>query len=151
MVIFNDDIAVYSHPRQFLHGLSPSVAVFTFSANFVSLMRPFYFLICVISPPPTPQSHLISFRKPKVLLLKVLPMHQDGSSWKWCLVDCWALGTSGSTAQSTHRVATATFWRTFHHDGKISPAWWGWGGGARSPSFIISTITYKVVQVHAPA
>ncbi len=23
--------------------------------------------------------------------------------------------------QITHRVATATFWRTFHHDGKISP------------------------------
>jgi hypothetical protein len=21
----------------------------------------------------------------------------------------------------------ATFWRTFHHDGKISPAWCGWG------------------------
>ncbi len=29
--------------------------------------------------------------------------------------------------QSTHRLATATFWRTFHHDGKISPGWWGWG------------------------
>jgi hypothetical protein len=25
--------------------------------------------------------------------------------------------------QSTHRVAMAIFWRTFHHDGKISPAW----------------------------
>jgi hypothetical protein len=25
------------------------------------------------------------------------------------------------------RVAITTFWRTFHHDGKISPAWWGWG------------------------
>ncbi len=32
-------------------------------------------------------------------------------------------------AQSTHRVATTAFWRTFHHDGKISPAWCGWGGG----------------------
>jgi hypothetical protein len=30
--------------------------------------------------------------------------------------------------QSTLRVAMATFWRTFHHDGKISPAWL-WGGG----------------------
>ncbi len=29
--------------------------------------------------------------------------------------------------QSTHRVAMATFCRTFHHGGKISPAWWGWG------------------------
>jgi hypothetical protein len=25
-----------------------------------------------------------------------------------------------STAQCIHRVAVATFWRTFHHDGKIS-------------------------------
>ncbi len=32
-----------------------------------------------------------------------------------------------SHAQSTHRLALATFWRTFHHDGKFSPAWWGWG------------------------
>ncbi len=23
----------------------------------------------------------------------------------------------------------ANFWRTFHHDGKISPAGWEWGGG----------------------
>ncbi len=30
-------------------------------------------------------------------------------------------------SQCTHRVATATFWRKFHHDGKISPAWRGWG------------------------
>jgi hypothetical protein len=26
-------------------------------------------------------------------------------------------------AQSTHRVAMAIFWRLFHNDGKISPAW----------------------------
>ncbi len=26
-----------------------------------------------------------------------------------------------------------TLWRTFHHDGKISPAWWGWGAHARPP------------------
>jgi hypothetical protein len=29
-------------------------------------------------------------------------------------------------SQSTHRVATATFCRTYHHDGQISPAWQGW-------------------------
>ncbi len=29
--------------------------------------------------------------------------------------------------QSTHRVATAAFWRTFNNDGKISPRWWRWG------------------------
>ncbi len=27
-----------------------------------------------------------------------------------------------------HRVATSAFWRTFHHEGKISPGWWGGGG-----------------------
>jgi hypothetical protein len=48
----------------------------------------------------------------------------------------------------THRVATATFWRTFHHDG-ISPVLWGWGDARPSP-FTISTITYKVVG-YAPA
>ncbi len=26
-----------------------------------------------------------------------------------------------------HKVATAAFWRTFSHEGKISPNWWGWG------------------------
>ncbi len=52
-------------------------------------------------------------------------------------------------AQSTYRVATAAFWRTFHHDGKISPGWWGCGG-ARPPPFILFTISYKVA-VYAPA
>ncbi len=28
--------------------------------------------------------------------------------------------------ESTHRVAMATFWSTFHHDDKICPTWWGW-------------------------
>ncbi len=31
-----------------------------------------------------------------------------------------------TAAQSTH-VATAAFWRIFHHKGKISPGWWGGG------------------------
>jgi hypothetical protein len=44
----------------------------------------------------------------------------------------------------TQRVAMATFWRTFHHDGKFSQAWWGWGD-ARPPPFTLSTITSKVV------
>ncbi len=34
---------------------------------------------------------------------------------------CIILGTCA------HRVATASFWRTFHHEDKISPGWWGWG------------------------
>jgi hypothetical protein len=36
--------------------------------------------------------------------------------------------------QSTHRVAMADFWRTFHHYGKISPGCWGWGGGGCTPN-----------------
>ncbi len=48
-----------------------------------------------------------------------------------------------------HRVATVIFWRTFHHDGKISPGWCG-EGGARPPAFTKCTITNKVVE-YAPA
>ncbi len=29
--------------------------------------------------------------------------------------------------RSNHRVAMTTLWHTFHHDGKISPVWWGRG------------------------
>jgi hypothetical protein len=29
--------------------------------------------------------------------------------------------SSQSPPQSTHKVAMSDFWRTFHHDGKISP------------------------------
>ncbi len=46
-----------------------------------------------------------------------------------------------------HRVAMTTFWRTFHHYGKISPGWWV-GLHARPP-FTLSAIAYKVV-VYAP-
>ncbi len=46
-------------------------------------------------------------------------------------------------------MATAAFWRTFHHDGKISPAWLGWGVHARPLSLYVVTITYKVA-VYAP-
>jgi hypothetical protein len=28
---------------------------------------------------------------------------------------------------SYHRVVTSAFWRTFSHEGKIRPGWWGWG------------------------
>jgi hypothetical protein len=48
----------------------------------------------------------------------------------WCseCLQCVRYGT-----QSTHRVAMATYWRTFHHDGKISPA--GEDGGCKPSSF----------------
>ena len=32
-----------------------------------------------------------------------------------------------SSENRVYRVATAAFWRTFHHEAKISPGWWGWG------------------------
>jgi hypothetical protein len=53
-------------------------------------------------------------------------------------------------SQSTNRVATAAFWCTFHHDGKISPAGEVEGGGAFPSPFTIFTITYKVAM-YAPA
>jgi hypothetical protein len=53
-------------------------------------MRPLYFLICVISPSPTPQSHLISFPKRKVFLLKVLSSKVDlAKSGAWVTVAPW--------------------------------------------------------------
>jgi hypothetical protein len=39
---------------------------------------------------------------------------------------CHIVCAWGSSLQRVHRVAMATFWRTFHLDGKISPAWCGW-------------------------
>jgi hypothetical protein len=32
-----------------------------------------------------------------------------------------------SVYHRVHRVVTAAFWRTFHHEGKIRPGWWGLG------------------------
>ncbi len=55
------------------------------------------------------------------------------SSWGWNFKELvrkkhrftrgWA---EVQTAEYTHRMAMDTIWRKFHHDGKISPAWWGW-------------------------
>ncbi len=55
-----------------------------------------------------------------------------------------------SCAHRVHRVATAAFWRTFSDEGKISPGWWGWGGGHAHPPIITFTLTSKVA-VYAPA
>jgi hypothetical protein len=51
--------------------------------------------------------------------------------------------------QSTHRVVIANFWRTSHHDGKISPGWWEWGVHAHP----LSTYDHHVrsCSVYAPA
>ncbi len=39
----------------------------------------------------------------------------------------WILTAGQSLHHRVHRVATAAFWRTFSHEGKIGPGWWGWG------------------------
>ncbi len=57
---------------------------------------------------------------------------------------------SAIPTEYVHRVAMATFWHKFHHEGKISPGWWGGGGCARPPSITISTISYKAVM-YTPA
>ncbi len=44
-----------------------------------------------------------------------------------------------------HRVAMATFWNTFHHEGKIKHH--EGEGGTRPPRFNISTITYSTLQL----
>ncbi len=41
----------------------------------------------------------------------------------WCLRSTPVL----SVTHRVHRVATAAFWRTFIYEGKIRPAWGGWG------------------------
>ncbi len=47
----------------------------------------------------------------------------------------------GWRPQSTHRVEMAAFWRTFHHDGKISPGCWGWGVHAHPLSLYLPSRT----------
>ncbi len=51
-----------------------------------------------------------------------------------------------------HRVATATFWLTFHLNGKISPAWWGWGVHAHPLSLYLPSRAKlrSTLQLHSP-
>ncbi len=53
----------------------------------------------------------------------------------------WAVRLSQT--QSTHRVEMTTFWRTFHHDGKISPAFWGRG------EFTVTPTPFHYIYHHA--
>ncbi len=52
--------------------------------------------------------------------------------------------------QSTHRAATASFWRTFHHNGKLSPAWWGWGGGVHADPLSLYLPSHTIVWCTLP-
>ncbi len=52
-----------------------------------------------------------------------------------CLYNTWVKRVGGGGAGDwfahwVHRLAMVTFWRVFHHDGKASPTWCGWGGHA---------------------
>jgi hypothetical protein len=56
----------------------------------------------------------------------------------------------GRVAQEQHRVhreATAAFWRLFHHDGKISPAWQRLGGARRTK---LQCTLQLSGQIHSP-
>ncbi len=59
-------------------------------------------------------------------------------------VDWWALASEPTSrgpdrsGHRVHRVAMAAFWRTFHHEGKISPGWRG-GGWTPTPFHYISS------------
>jgi hypothetical protein len=59
------------------------------------------------------------------------------------LLDAWE-----GQATESRRVATATFWPTCHHNGKISPGWWGWG--CTPTSFTVPSHTKLRLQVHFP-
>ncbi len=59
-------------------------------------------------------------------------------------------------AHRVHRVATDTFWRAFHHDGKISPGWYGCGMHAHPLSLYLPSGTELWCmlqlrgQIHSP-
>jgi hypothetical protein len=59
------------------------------------------------------------------------------------------------TEYTVHRVSMATFWCTFHHDGKISPAWWGWSVHAPFSLYLPSRVKFWCTlqlrwQIHCP-
>ena len=52
-----------------------------------------------------------------------------------------------------NRVATVAFWRTFDHEGKISPGWWGWGVHAHPLSLHLPSpvkLLQLSGQIHQP-
>ncbi len=137
-------------------------------AAFAHSFFPFFLSVMILINQPRGIFYLLSFPcysiNYKICLAKANHKVCWGSGWNTKLEflnSLWGLGTFKiraqytvwrgrlHNAQSTHRVAVAPFWRSFHHDGKISSAWWGWGG-ARPLSFTLSTITSKLV-VYAPA
>ncbi len=69
---------------------------------------------------------------------------------------CTVLKTSKSTLihrrEGTKRLAMSTFWRTFHHDSKLSPAWSGCGIHALPLSLYLLTLAmlWSVLRIRDP-
>jgi hypothetical protein len=76
---------------------------------------------------------------------------RSGPIFQWSL-KLWNRYYLCLLTQSKHRKAMTTFWRTFHHDGKISPAWRGWRFARHVHPFhyIFYHVWYKDI-VYAPA
>ncbi len=62
------------------------------------------------------------------IIAQLCPVPVDLTSWAiWTENGDRIVHPHPPPSHRTHRVATAAFCRTFHHDGKISPSGWGWG------------------------
>ncbi len=64
---------------------------------------------------------LLSWWCPLKMKNKKLPNTRFKRTVHW-----WHTLSLNEHCHIVHRVEMAASWRTFHHAGKISPAWWGW-------------------------
>ncbi len=104
--------------------------------------------ICVpeipISKPPSKIRYCICISKRNVnnsiCKYRAVQMYTAITNFYIELVYCWVLPCWPQSTyfprdetglvclpHRVHREATAAFWRTFSHQGKISPGWWRWG------------------------
>ncbi len=91
--------------------------------------------------------------------LRVLFLHRRSPSWTTLVLYSRAVFIFNDPPLFSATImysVTATFWSTFHHDGKIIPAWRGWGD-ARPSFFTISASCTKLWctlqlrgQIHYP-
>jgi hypothetical protein len=82
----------------------------------------------VINWPPGFESESADPDPKKYLRIhKIVSEHQllsgNMSSYGTGTTCCDLYPTCGVSGHRVHRVATAAFWRTFSHEGKISPGW----------------------------
>ena len=62
----------------------------------------------------TPLMDLVSLGDEERALRELTRMERSGR---------YHIYVTHSSEHRVHRVATVAFWRTFHHEGKISPGW----------------------------